>query len=431
MKILFASTRDLQGGAARATHRLFLGLRALGIEVEMLVLRKSSRHPNIHAATGIVPKLGQIALPSVDSQFKARRYPHAPKGNFSTGWSSYPFAKRVREFQPDLLHLHWVTDGFLPLKALEQLNLPTVWTLHDMWPFTGGCHYTGDCERLTKGCGQCPSLASSSLKDASATQHQRKQRIYGKLDHLAIVGISRWMTAQAQASGVFSSQTSFHTLPNGLDTSVYKPLPKAIAKAFFGISPEKKVLAFGAVNSTGNRRKGFHLLKEALGQLPQDLPTELLVFGSDGQGQEPLANFPIRYLGHLHDDYSLAMLYSAADVMVVPSIQEAFGQTVIEAMACETPVVGFDATGIRDVIQHQETGYLAQPFDAADLAQGIEQLLRNTEQNQRLGQQARHWVEEHCALPVVSRQFQQLYQAVLQSNAQGSPALPISYQSST
>jgi len=279
-----------------------------------------------------------------------------------------------------------------------------------MWPFTGGCHYVENCDGFKNSCGNCKVLVSHKDSDLSRSVLERKRKAYSKINNkLAIVAVSEWLKDCALSSSLFS-QTRVETLPNPLDTNTFSPMSKNQARVLLNLPLDKKLVFFGAIRSTGDPRKGFKELSEALKGVKGEI--ELVIFGSSRPQQEPELSHKTHYLGHLHDDVSLRVLYNAADVMVVPSLQEAFGQTASESLSCGTPVVAFGATGLLDIVDHKINGYLATPFDTDDLAKGIEWVL-NTENYDELCQSARDKVLQAFDSDVVVKQYISLYQEML------------------
>jgi glycosyltransferase involved in cell wall biosynthesis len=410
MKVLQLSTSDINGGAARAAYRLHQGLQQAGVDSTLLVQEKSSDDP-----TAIAPKLrlaqcvarSKVAFDALPLKL----YPRRDQALFSLQWLPDGAAAKVRQFNPDIVNLHWISAGFLNIKTLAKLHRPLVWTLHDMWSFTGGCHYSGDCDRYRVGCGNCPHLGSQQAWDLSQWTWQRKAHAWKNLN-LTLVAPTQWMRDCARSSGLFQN-TPIEYIPHGLDAQVYRPLDAHAARAMLNLPQDAFLILFGAIQATSDRRKGFHLLQAALQSLkaePGDQPIEVVVFGSR-QSQE--LGFKTHYLGHLHDDISLALLYSAADVMIVPSLQEAFGQTALESMACGTPVVAFRSTGLTDLIDHQQNGYLADPFQPEDLAEGIRWIKADPMRRTEMGIEARRKVEQQFTLNVQAQRYQKLFTTLL------------------
>lgn len=414
MKVLALNTFDADGGAARAAVRLSQSLRQEAVDIRLRVLRKTTDLDWVEAQTGLVGKLQALTRPVLDT-LPLRRYPARAALPWSVNWLP---AKSVDAAvaEVDLVHLHWVGFGFLAPAQLKRWHRPVVWTLHDMWPVTGGCHYSNDCQGFRSQCGQCPQLGSSNQQDLSARQHAAKA---DAMRHAAVtfVSPSRWMAEQARASGVLAGN-AVHVIANGLDVDRFQPLDQAMARQAFGLPADRKIILFGAINAFGDERKGAALMLSAIRRLheqgwAESTPPLYVVFGASALTDAAWSDLPIHCVGRLHDDVALALLYSAADVMVVPSLYETFGQTASEAMACGTPVVAFAATGLLDVVVHGETGYLAQPYEAEDLAQGIRWVLAEPERHQRLARAARQRSEECFDQRVVARQHKELYQSLL------------------
>lgn len=410
MKVLHLSTSDIEGGAARAAYRLHQGLQQIGIPSQMLVRAKSSGDRTVTALKDPLTKLG----PPLNG-LPLRLYSQHKQSNlFSPQWFPDRIRQGVAQLNPDVINLHWVSNGYLQIETLAKLQKPLVWTLQDMWPFTGGCQYSQDCQGYQENCGRCPQLGSQRTWDLSRWVWQRKQRSWQHLP-LTIVAPSHWIAQCAKASSLFKNRR-VEVIPFCLDTRKYKPLPKSVARELLSLPQDKQLVLFGALSATRDPRKGFQLLLPAMQQLSQTSlrnQVELVIFGSTQPDQPVDLGFPAHYLGHLNDDLSLAIVYSAADVMIVPSLQESFGQTASEAMACGTPVVAFGATGPQDIVEHQQTGYLAKPFTVEDLAQGIAWVLADPTRHETLCIQARKKAEQDYALERQARQYESLYEDIL------------------
>ena len=410
MKVLHLSTSDLDGGAARAAYRLHQGLRAIDIDSQMLVRAKDSDDPHVIAEKSWLTRLG----PPMNG-LPVKRYKNRPGGLFSPQWFPDKIGAKAQSLNPDLLTLHWICNGFLRIETLAKLKQPMVWLSHDMWTFTGGCHYAKECDRYTQSCGQCPQLKSQSARDLSHQIWRRKAKAWRDLN-LTLVAPSHWFAGLIQASSLFQ-QRRIEVIPHGLDLQQYHPIEQPIARTVLKLPQDKLIVLFGASSGvTQDPRKGFQFLQSALLDLSQSSwqdRLEVVIFGVQQPENPPKLGFPVHYLGRLRDELSLVLAYSAADVMVVPSMQETFGQTASEALACGTPVVAFKATGLKDIVTHQEDGYLAQPFEVEDLAQGIAWVLENRDRRQKLRHNAREKAVRAFSLDLQARRYAALYEGIL------------------
>ena len=404
MRVLHLSTTDIGDGAARAAYRLHSGLQSQGVDSRMLVQQKKSSDNSVYGAEGQYGKLYSKIRRELD-QFPLKRYRDREPEIFSPGWAPECRAKQIANHDVDLIHLHWICNGFMKLSSIEQFDHPIIWTLHDMWPFTGGCHYVKSCTNYQDRCGTCPHLGSNAEADLSRRVWHRKRDAWDDTP-FTVVAPSQWLADCAADSSLFADAT-IKVIPNGLDTGRFRPRNTERTRQRLGLDPETKLVCFGA--NLQSNRKGADLLYEALNSFEMaGGNTEVVAFGNVDSDRAPAVDVPIHYLGFV-EDAILYQLYSDVDVMVVPSRQEAFGQTASEAMAAGTPVVAFDATGLRDIVDHQVTGYLAEPFKTDDLARGIDWVLENEDRQKRLGEQARDIAIERFGKPVVAEQYREVY----------------------
>lgn len=403
------------GGAARAAFRLHSSLLEKGVDSRLLVQKKVTDSNSVITSHGKpiskVRKVFNVLRPYLDL-LPVYLYPDRSHTLFSPSWLPFSdLVKTINAYQPDIVHLHWVTAGMLPIEDIAKISAPVVWSLHDMWAFTGGCHYDEFCGRYMSQCGACPVLGSKKEVDLSRFVFNRKKKAVGIKSNLTIVGLSRWIADCASQSRIFAGRKVVN-LPNPIDCSVYSPVEKNLARSMLRLPPEKKLIMFGAMNASGDPRKGFEKLAEAIKSLNRD-DVELVVFGCSEPSGGEVFQQRVRYLGQLNDDLSLRVLYSAADVMVVPSIQENLSNAIMESLACGTPVVAFKAGGNQDMIDHQINGYLAEAYDAADLGRGIEWVLDHSE-TYELSKNAVDKVNSEFDSNIVAQRYIDLYQSILQ-----------------
>ncbi len=410
MKILIVSTSDILGGAARAAYRLHRSLLNQGINSQMLVQSKSSDDYTVICKNTKIHRALNMLRPTLDG-LPVLFYKNRSKTVFSPAWLPFSsIVKQINEINPDIVHLHGVCGGMIKIEDFSEIKSPIVWSLHDNWAFTGGCRVMWRCEKYKDNCGACPRLGSDKENDLSRKVFNRKQKSFSKIEKMTIVGLSKWLYECAKTSILLKNKKHIN-LPNPINTSVYKPFDKEKARELWILPKDKKLVLFGANSATSDVNKGFKELSEALYKL-EDKDIELVIFGSSKPKESQNFGFKTHYLGHIHDDVSLVTLYSAVDVMIVPSLQEAFGQTASEAMSCSRPVVAFATSGLLDIVEHKKTGYLAKPFDTNDLAHGIKWVLENDKYEQ-LCINAREKVLKEFDSVVVAKKYINLYKEVL------------------
>lgn len=411
MKIVQLSSSDAVGGAYRAAYRLHSGLRDIGIDSRMLVQFKGTDDETVvgtHAKSRLGNTLARLRR-SVDYT-PLHLYGRYDQIHFSPAWLPDRIPSHLARLCPDVVNLHWICDGFMRLESLRHLRAPLVWTLHDMWPFTGGCHYSGTCERYTRNCGACPQLRSKSALDLSRWIWWRKRRSWATTP-LTIVTPSHWLGERARASSLFRN-CPVRVVPNGLDTQMFRPLGRSVARDLLGLPQSRQVVIFGAL-APNDPRKGFQHLQSALQSLGASELHEhiqIVVFGASRIAGLSTPGLSVRYLGRLNDDITLALAYSAADVTVVPSVEENLPQVAAESLACGTPVVSFDSTGLRDLVDHRQNGYRAECFSPEDLANGILWVLEDAVRWQALSDAARHKAETMLSIEGQARAYLKLYQ---------------------
>ncbi|MHB8277837.1 MAG: glycosyltransferase family 4 protein, partial [Candidatus Humimicrobiaceae bacterium] len=375
IKQLVVSTYDIEGGASRSSYRIFKALEKIGFSSKMLVQYKSSIESSIITSETSYQKiLGKIRT-RLDL-FPLRKYKNFSNTPWSICWLPHNISKEISKINPDIVNLNWVGRGFLPIAELPKIKYPIIWTFHDMWGFTGGCHYAFECKKYKDSCGNCPQLGSNKENDISRKIWGKKKKFWKNLN-ITIVSPSRWLADCARESSLFGN-TRIEVIPYVIDTEIFKPIDKEIARYILNIPKNKKIILFGGLSATSDKRKGFQYLIPALKELEKDKlnqQSQILIFGALKPKNNIEINYDTRYLGFVYDDITLSIIYSAADVFVMPSIQDNFPNTVLESLACGTPVVGFSIGGNPDMIEHKKNGYLVKPFEIDDLVEGIKWVL--------------------------------------------------------
>ncbi|AJI46154.1 glycosyltransferase family 4 protein [Francisella tularensis subsp. novicida] len=410
MKILIVNTSDIQGGAARAAYRLHKSLLEANIDSQMLVQSKASDDCTVITEDSRLRRYLNKLRPIIDG-LPVRKYKHRIKTLFSPSWFGFNnIVTKINKINPDIVHLHWINGGMLKIEDIAKIKAPIIWSLHDNWAFTGGCHIKWDCVKYKQHCQSCPNLASKKDKDLSFKVFRRKKKVFAKKDFI-IVGLSSWLNNLSKQSFLLKNNKHIN-LPNPINTDIFKPFDKELSRKLWNLPKDKKLILFGAMDATKDINKGFKELNEALQKIVKTDDIELVVFGSSKPTSAPDFGFKANYLGLLNDDVSLVTLYSAVDVMVVPSLQENLSNTIMESLSCSTPVVAFDIGGNNDMIGHKKNGYLAKPFDSQDLANGIEWVLAN-DNYVSLCENARYKVLREFDSKVVAQKYIQLYKETL------------------
>ena len=410
MKILHLNASDMGGGAARAAYRLHKALKSEGIDSSMLVQKKIGDDYDVFGPDTKISKGIALLRPSIDS-LPLRFYKKRRKTLFSPSWLGFNgIVNKIEAIDPDIVHLHWICGGMIRIEDLSKIDKPIVWSLHDNWAFTGGCHIKWDCEKHKTMCGSCPVLGSDKELDLSRWIWKRKEQSYKRIKNMTVIGLSRWVRDSSKESSLMNTFRHIY-IPNPINTKIFKPFSQGEARNMWNIPKNKKLILFGAMGATTDINKGFEKLVEALNYIDAK-DVEFIVFGSSEPKNQPNFNFPAHYVGRLYDDVSLVSLYNAVDVMVVPSLQENLSNAIMESLSCGTPVAAFDVGGNGDLIDHKKNGYLAQPFDSQDLATGIEWILDNPDY-ESLKKKAREKVLREFDSHVVAEKYIRLYREIL------------------
>ena len=417
LKIAHFTSGDITGGAARGAYFLhqsiekYTNIKSLFYIAE---LGDENRNTKIrYLNNSIQDSLHQYRNRNFE-KYLLSYYEKEAQDLFSIGLGS--FDKEIIEIskQVDIVHLHWINDQMLSLEAIKGIKVPIVWTFRDMWPFTGGCHYSKGCNKYISLCGNCPILKSEEQLDLSKIIYEKKLNNITK-NNLYPVALSNWVKECAENSYLFSDKNIF-VIPNCIDTNVFKIHEKKAVRMELALPINKKIILYGAINSFADQRKGFKFLKEALEKMRNKNQYYLITFGGEDGGLLMELGFQYTHFGKISDDKLLSKIYSSADVFVAPSIEEAFGKTIAEAMSSGTPVVAFDSTGPKDIITHKIDGYLAEPYNSNDLLLGIDWIVQN-EKKDLLNQNARKKIEKNYSSKIIARKYEELYKEILEDSS--------------
>lgn len=419
MKIVHVNTFDLRGGAARSAFRIHQGLAHLGHDSTMFVLGSESRNPEVKRFVPPADFLSRIKRrirrDRIDAAF-ARYRASRPAGLEPFHDCRSPHGPDILQQVPecDIVHLHWIAGGFVDYWEFFSgisPHAPIVWTLHDMNPFTGGCHYDLGCGRFAGQCGNCPQLGSQEPADLSRRIWEDKRAALAQIApaRLHVVTPSQWLAREVERSSLFQ-RFPLSVIPYGLDLDTFAPKNRMHARELLGLPVDAKIILFVA-DGLDNRRKGFPLLIDALAGLHGISGLMLLSVGN-GHAEGSL-KVPWIHLGSLSQDRMLPAVYSAADIFVIPSLQDNLPNTVLESMASGTPVIGFAVGGIPDMVRPGVSGTLVEPENVTALRVAVEDLLNDPAQLSQMGLNCRRIVEEEYCLELQARRYEALYTGLI------------------
>lgn len=409
--ILQLSSYHLSGGAGVAATRLHRALNKHGVFARLLVDQLSSQEEGV---------VGISASPALKRKYWIRfaaerlyffpyerdrsvRFAFSP-ARIGVDLSNHPLVK-----QAEVIHLNWVNFGFQSIHTLEkllELGKPVVWTLHDMWTFTGGCHYSRGCDNFSTHCQYCSFLRKPDRYDLSFQIFEQKKRLFERYP-ITLVCPSEWLADLARQS-TLAKNMRVEVIPYAIDSTVFKPHDKMETRNKLGLPSGKKLVLFGSANIR-DPRKGFSYLREAL-EVVKDLDLEIVTFGKSAPEAFDGLGVPFHNLGILDSETKIAAAYSAADVMVVPSLEDNLPNTVMESMSCGTPVVGFRTGGIPDMIDHEINGFVAELKSADALAEGIRWVLQHNNDG-RISTKSRAKVVASYAESVIAARYKELYKS--------------------
>ncbi len=410
MRVLIVNTSERTGGAAVAASRLMKALNNNGVKAKMLVRDKESDSLTV---------VGLPKSPMLHWHFLWERLVIFCRLHFSRKHlfeidiaNTGSDITKLREFQEaDVIHLHWINQGMLSLNGICKIlrsGKPVVWTMHDIWPATGICHLTLGCHYFVDRCANCKYLpGGGGSNDLASRIWQKKQQMQVD-ENIYYVACSRWLESEAKTSALLKGQ-KITSIPNPIDTHIYKKGNKEEARQRLGLPLDKKLILFASQRVT-NENKGMSYLIEALAKCQTSC--EIVILG--GHAEEVVAQLPMKAypLGYVNDEQRIVDVYNAADVFVLPSLSENLPNTIMEAMACGIPCVAFKVGGIPEEIDHLKNGYVAAYRDANDLAKGIMWVLQEADY-ESLSQQAVHKVMQCYSQQSVSVKYLEVYQQAM------------------
>ena len=415
MKIVLLNTSERTGGAAVAANRLMHALNKAGHEAKMLVRDKQTTDENVVSInTSFVQKkinftrfAWERLVIFARNRFDKKNLFAVSIANTGVDISKHPLVKDA-----DIIHTHWINQGFLSLKNIKQLidtGKPIVWTMHDMWAMTGICHYSGNCEKYKTACCNCPILVENKSNDLSFVIFGKKEKI--NLGQIHYVGCSQWIAEKAK-SGFLLKNANILSIPNPINTEIFYPKDKNTTRQKLQLPLDKHLLLFSAAKISDNRKGGTYfidackLICEKYPELAQTI--EIVWMGNKNETFFLEMNLISHSLHYISSESEAADVYSAVDVYVIPSLEDNLPNTIMEALACGTPCVGFNIGGIPEMIDHKKNGYVAEYKSVEDLANGIYEMLFEADYKQ-LSLNARQKAIDCYSEEVTVKQYVELY----------------------
>lgn len=425
MNITHLSASDYHGGASIAARRVFYAVNKFSSSTDNIkLLVRQSRHNNPSKEIIIIPQfkfwLSSVLHPRyLIEKIVFLLFERSKKTRFlfSTNLLGFHIRSLPIIQNSDIVQLHWVNNSTISLKEIGKMmqsDKPIIWTLHDMWAFTGGCHYTYDCNGYLHSCGNCPLLKRPKKNDLSNQLWQEKNKIY-KNAKLTIVTSSNWLAEKVKKSSLLGSNVIL-TIPTPIDQTVFFPKDKKWVRQKLNLPVDKILLLFGAVN-LNDPRKGINFLIDALQKIQTaskelSYQIELVLVGNEKASPIRIQGFTIHRLGSIQSESAMSEIYSASDCYVLPSLEDNLPNTIIESLSCGTPVVAFSSGGIPEMIQHKRTGYLAQPQSSDELMNGIIWMM-DPNNREVCSENAVRFVNENYSEKIVAEKYFALYKDVL------------------
>ena len=410
MRVLIVNTSERTGGAAVAANRLMEALNNNGVKAKMLVRDKETDHLTVAGLPSSWRQqwnfLWERFVIWLHLHFRREHLFEVDMANAGTDITNLP------EFQEaDVIHLHWINQGMLSLKGIHKIltsRKPVVWTMHDIWPATAVCHYCRGCEQYQSQCDQCPLLPGDSL--ARQVWKRKVQMLSGQ--RITYVCCSEWLAGEARKSALLKDQRIV-SIPNAIDTRLFRPQDKQQARQTLELPADSHIILFVSQRVT-DPRKGISYFVEAVSRLVQQHPemkdnTGVAILGGHAEEVASQLALPSYPLGYVSNPSRIVSVYNAADVFVLPSLEDNLPNTLMEAMACGVPCVGFQVGGIPEMICHQKNGYVAKERDAADLAQGIRYVLAEADY-EALSRECLHQVAQKYSQQSVANRYIEEYQ---------------------
>lgn len=415
MKVLIVNSSERTGGAAVAARRLMEALNNNGVKVKMLVRDKTTDNINVVEQPRSFLRKWNFLIERL-SIFLSNGFNREHLFNVSIANTGQDITSLPEFDEAKIIHIHWTNQGMLSVKDIEKIlksGKRVVWTMHDMWAFTGICHYTGGCDNYKAECGHCPQIFSKKGKDLSTKIFRKKRKAY-EYSRITFVGCSNWMADMAKQSQLIYNHRVVH-IPNAINVNTFCMKSKYNLRIKFGLPVDKKLILFASMKVTDKRKGAQHIVEacEIIESQYTDKAKDvaLVVFGKQSEELKVQINLPVYSLPFMSNEKEIAEIYCSADVFVIPSLQENLPNMVMESMSCGTPCVGFNIGGIPEMIDHKKNGYVAEYMNSQDIAEGIIWTIYN-DKYKEISALARSKVLSTYSESIVARQYIDVYNSI-------------------
>ncbi len=414
IKVIHLSTTDYEGGAARAAYRINEALNNASNNEIKSILRVSKRITSNKTVISHNSKNIFFNRFKCFISLKLQKLQHS-NNPILHSISVFPSNLHIElnKSSADIIHLHWIQGEMISIEEIGKITKPIVWTLHDSWPFCGSEHHPCGLDDLRYQYGYKKNNRDKNHKGIDLDRWTWNRKKNSWKNSMNIVSPSIWLSNCVKKSKLMSHYP-VEVIPHTLPLDIYKPKSKKKARKYFGLPQKVKLLLFGSLSFYSDNSKGWDLFNESINKIGRkDSKIEVVIFGSPKPKNLPKLNLPLHFVGRLFDDELIALLYSAVDIVVVTSKIESFGQIASEAQSCGTPVVAFNTTGLKDIVKHKETGYLAKPYSSESLTEGIIWILKDKERKIKLSKNARSRSISIWSNEVISKKYKNLYKDIL------------------
>lgn len=371
MKVLLISLSNVGGGASKIVSSLHSNLLKNGNDVELAIFSgipgDKIRILNSSKFSKIIFRLKNYAAKLLFLFFKNPSNDYLSINVFPS-----KLLRFINNSDADIVHFHWIGAEMISLKQISKINKTIIWTLHDAWPLNGSYHIDPIDFLFDNLTIQAYKMKKSNLLERMTLIRKKK---YLAQKNICFTSPSKWLQEKYEASFYAKDRSSCVVIPNFIDFTKWLPIDKNIARTNLNIKSSKVLLTFGANNATTSFNKGFHFVLELMKILPQD-KFGYIIFGNRDnirfdEGQE------VFFMGEISDMEKMRNVYSAGDITIVPSMSESFSLVSLESIACNTPVLAFNSSGIKDVVKHKQNGFLAEKFSVNSLKSGIDWIVAN------------------------------------------------------